>query len=238
MTQQSTSTGFLVGAEIFIVGIVFFFLSYRYARSSMMRNMELRKSSSRKAPRRYEDELVEAYDQPSSVRVARQPAYRGKVIEYNPQLPPAAFPTLNAGALPTESRQRSDVNGPPKQRKEAQTRSSLFSHRDSPTLSQSLQEDELFQISSQTIPETLQQPQMAFRASTSLRPGDNGPGNPIWESNMAMMASSGQLTEDELFMAEMETSDEDGPPPQKSQKVCHGMVDLGSSLAPNSVLTT
>ncbi|KAL8894908.1 MAG: hypothetical protein Q9207_008370 [Kuettlingeria erythrocarpa] len=72
----------------------------------------------------------------------------------------------------------------------------------------------------------LQQSQMAIRAATSLRPCDNGPGNPIWESNMALMASSGQLTEEEFFMAEMETSDEDGPPSQMNQKTEIMMEEL------------
>lgn len=179
--------------------------------------MELRKSSSRKAPRRYEDELEEEHGQPSSVRVARHNAYRGKVIEYNPQLPAAAFPTLNPGTLPPENQQRSNANPAAKQRKETQTRSSLFSHHDPST--SSLQQDSL-QISPQAMPATLQQPGMAFGASNSLHTSDNGPGNPVWEKNMAQMALFGNRTEEDWNIAEMESSDEDVEPTRKTQKVC------------------
>ncbi|KAL8761384.1 MAG: hypothetical protein Q9184_002479 [Pyrenodesmia sp. 2 TL-2023] len=177
--------------------------------------MELRKSSSRKAPRRYVDELEEEHGQPSSVRVAHHNAYRGRVIEYNPQLPPAAFPTLNAGASPPKDQQGSNVNVPAKQRKETQIPSSAFFYHDPSALS--LQQDGL-QIASQAMPATLQQPSMALGTSNSLYTSDNGPGNSVWERNMAQMARLGKRTEEDWNIAEMESSDEDGEPTQKNQK--------------------
>lgn len=187
--------------------------------------MELRKSSSRKAPRRYEDELEEEHGQPSSVRVARHNAYRGRVVEYNPQLPPAAFPTLDAGA------------SPPKQRKETQIPSSSFSHRDPST--SSLQQDSL-QIPSQAMQATLEQPRMAFATSNSLHTSDNGPGNPIWEKNMARMALLGERTEEDWNIAEMESSDEDGEPTQKTQTVCYSVrhTQTNEIVAHELILTT
>ncbi|KAL8923376.1 MAG: hypothetical protein Q9208_004646 [Pyrenodesmia sp. 3 TL-2023] len=177
--------------------------------------MELRKSSSRKAPRRYEDELEEEHGQPSSVRVARHNAYRGKVIEYNPQLRPAVFPTLNPGTLPPENQQRPNANAAANQRKETQTPSTSFSSRDLPT--SFLQQDSL-QISPQAMPATLQQPDMSFGASNSLHTRDNGPGNPVWEKNMAQMALFGDRTEEDWNIAEMVSSDEDVEPTRKTQK--------------------
>ncbi|KAL8789398.1 MAG: hypothetical protein Q9213_001155 [Squamulea squamosa] len=60
--------------------------------------MQLRDRRERKAPRRYAEELAQEEDGESRNLITRLPkhrAYRGPVIEYNPNLSPAIFPTLD-----------------------------------------------------------------------------------------------------------------------------------------------
>lgn len=48
-----------------------------------------------KAPKRYEPELDDAPHEERYMPTVKKPLFRAPVIEYNPYLPPAAFPTLD-----------------------------------------------------------------------------------------------------------------------------------------------
>ncbi|KAL8766191.1 MAG: hypothetical protein Q9209_006956 [Squamulea sp. 1 TL-2023] len=69
-----------------------------YAPQNQIPAMQLRDRRERKAPRRYTEELAREKDGESrnlSTKIPKHGAYRGPVIEYNPNLSPAVFPTLD-----------------------------------------------------------------------------------------------------------------------------------------------
>ncbi|KAL9017246.1 MAG: hypothetical protein Q9185_005411 [Variospora sp. 1 TL-2023] len=176
--------------------------------------MGLRKSV--KAPKRYEDEIAERGQLLPSPPVNSHPpittrpkAYRGPVIEYNPNLPPAAFPTLDPRQptpapgyqqqmdrhIPSNPRRR---NGNPTPSPPYRPPPSNFSHRD---LNHSFP---LRKTSSQSSYGIMAGIGQASRSHHM----DNGIGNPIWEGNMAIMEKLSKRTDEDWVMAEMETSDE------------------------------
>ncbi|KAL8713645.1 MAG: hypothetical protein Q9225_006721 [Loekoesia sp. 1 TL-2023] len=162
--------------------------------------MELRKNI--KAPRRYEDELDEEAARPSPVRAA--PA---NVIRQNPNLPPAAFPTLDLRQPSARENRQADNHIPTNYRKNAHDPANSSSREPN-------------RRSTTTEPHSPQLQHLPM-ASTSQVTGphmDNGPGNPIWEMNMRLLEKLDKRTDEDWFMAEMETSDEDGAPSQPKAK--------------------
>lgn len=151
-------------------------------------------------------------------------AYRGKVIEFNPNLPPAAFPTLdhpdyvhNGGriAVDLEPQLNPRLTG-----FEAINPDSLASgcHQKKVELT-----EDLPTMTTATTDFTHQEPQSVMQTSTTIQntprasvtssmygeSTDNGPQNPIWASNMARMEEAGRMNDLDRNILEMETSDED-----------------------------
>ncbi|KAL8640468.1 MAG: hypothetical protein Q9228_002625 [Teloschistes exilis] len=134
--------------------------------------MELRKKIN--PPKRLDDEIAEKADDAERVPPAKAlsgQAYCGNITQHNPNLGPAAFPTLDPRRLTGNFHQMRP------------------------------QQSHTYSQERKAAPHT-----------------DNGPGNPIWEANMKLMEKLGSMTEEEEFMAEMETSDEEDAPTQPRVK--------------------
>lgn len=171
----------------------------------------------------------EIHESPKQKKAKPQrPAYRGKVIEFNPNLPPAAFPTLdhpdyvhNGGniTLDLESRwlglQSQELAG-----FESINSSSLGPkcHSDSaedPPASTSTPADFNHLRSPSAMQRSNAERSKARGSMLSSMYGestDNGPRNPIWASNMARMEEAGRMSDLDRIMLEMETSDEEDAP--------------------------
>ena len=175
-------------------------------------SMELRRSI--KAPRRYEDELEHG----------RQPlkpnAYVVKVIQYNPYLPPAAFPTLDS-RQPACEKYHVDNHAPQRNYKIDRNPS------DPPSENYHIDSDASLDQSTDTAFYLTDSQLLRFPATSPMARSylDNGPGNPTWESNMSRMAASGPGPEEDRFSAsmgevieEMETSDEGDSQPSRPPK--------------------
>ena len=160
----------------------------------------------------------------------KKSAYRGKVIEYNPNLPPAAFPTLdhpdyvhNGGNIPFDL--DSHLSG-----SRSQNASQLHSEsgtpdplgRDCPSEDIDVTGENPAMMSAtadstrggiQSLKRKLTHEQRRSRTSmpSSIygEPTGNGPRNPIWLSNMARMEEAGRMTDLQRNMLDMETSDEE-----------------------------
>ena len=160
---------------------------------------------------------------------AKKSAFRGKVIEYNPNLPPAAFPTLdhpdyvhNGGNIPFNL--VSHLSG-------SRSRNASQSHSESSTpdpLGRDCPSEDTDVIGQnpatilatadstpgiQSLKQMSAHEQKRSRTSTPSsiygEPTDNGPRNSTWLSNMARMEEAGRMSDLERNMLDMETSDEE-----------------------------
>ncbi|KAL8807189.1 MAG: hypothetical protein Q9182_000871 [Xanthomendoza sp. 2 TL-2023] len=192
--------------------------------------MQLRDSRKRKPPRRLEDELAEG-EGVESARMQKHRAYHGPIIAYNPNLPPARFPTLDprknypcdshAHVNPVQHIQHKSPAGPADSSPHQQpplmslpntiptehTRDGTFDGLD-PSLTRELHLTNVNHLA-----------MIPFQG----RPQDdtsNGPDNPIWTSNMQTFKEWGDMTEEELIMAEMSTSEEEDPAKVKNHLPC------------------
>ena len=208
-----------------------------------LRRRHLRDRKKIKAPTRYEDtgnstpsphqesneesegsseieEEIYKWPEPRKPK-PKKSAYRGKVIEYNPNLPPAAFPTLdhpdyvhNGGNIPfnldshlsgLRSRDASQSDS------EASTPDPLG--RDCPGEEIDVTGKNPAMISATADKQTSTNEQRRSRTSmpSSIygEPTDNGPRNPTWLSNMARMEEAGRMSELYRNILDMETSDEE-----------------------------
>lgn len=205
------------------------------------RRRRLRNRKRIKAPKRFENEEYgtsprqvsaeeskessdseeEFYESPKPKKPKpRRPAYRGKVIEFNPNLPPAAFPTLdhpdyvhNGGNIPVDlGLQSQELAG-----FESISSSSLGPERHSDSA-----EDLPASTSTPAEFNHLMSPSVMQRSNTERSKArgsmlssmygestDNGPRSPIWASNMAHMEEAGKMSDLDRIMLEMETSDEE-----------------------------
>ncbi|KAL9594778.1 MAG: hypothetical protein Q9219_006837 [cf. Caloplaca sp. 3 TL-2023] len=154
--------------------------------------MNLRKS--RKAPRRYDDELVELGSPNRSSPRKRSPPN----APFNANLPRAAFPTLSLGQLRACENSMRDNHVSAEDYKSTQIPAS-------PSPETSIERNIAEEIHSLN----LQRLKMASASRMARSVFDNGPGNQIWESNMKRMEELGQMTDEDWSMKQMETSDED-----------------------------
>ncbi|KAL8956910.1 MAG: hypothetical protein Q9193_005687 [Seirophora villosa] len=173
--------------------------------------MGLRKSI--KPPKRYEDELGEGGHLIRSPSVTSRPKpYRGKVIEHNPDLPPAAFPTLDP-RRPTPPRnnqqQLNHQKMPSTQRKPAHSPTVSPPHQQPATFFSNRDLNHPFSLRDPVFDYPLDN-MTGFDPSSQQRM-DNGIGNPIWERNMALLDGFDKRTDLEWEEAEMATSDEGSP---------------------------
>ncbi|KAI4242865.1 MAG: hypothetical protein LQ352_007148 [Teloschistes flavicans] len=178
--------------------------------------MELRKKVN--PPKRLDDEIAEEAENAERMFPARPTSgqvYRGEIMHHNPNLPPAAFPTLDL--------RRNTLDHVQRHPKKRIVPSSLNTPSPSPVSSNQYPINETV-----TAPETV-----VTRASHEMDPRqsrtvsqegrlaphtDNGPGNPIWESNMKRIQTLGNRSRQEEIMAEMDTSDEEDAPAQTHVK--------------------
>ena len=156
-------------------------------------------------------------------------AYRGQVIEFNPNLPPAAFPTLdhpdyvhNGGhvAIDLESYlSRSQSANPSLTGSEAIDPDLLGRgcHREAIELigDQSTMTSTTTDFSrrvSQSLMQTSitvqKQPRASIPSSIYGEPTDNGPRNPVWASNMTRMEEAGRLSDLDREIMDMESEDQ------------------------------
>ena len=172
-----------------------------------------------------EEEIYES-PKPKASRSKKQPAYRGKVTEFNPNLPPAAFPTLdhpsyvhNGGtvtidleSLGYKSQELAGFeainplsSGYDPHPEETDLTKNVpipapttadFTHRNFSSIMQKSNKGQ-------------KQARGNMPSSMHGGPNDNGPQNPIWASNMARMEEAGKMSDLDRIMLEMETSDEE-----------------------------
>ncbi|KAL8776187.1 MAG: hypothetical protein Q9194_003306 [Teloschistes cf. exilis] len=176
--------------------------------------MELRKKIN--PPKRLDDEIAEKADDAERVPPAKAlsgQAYCGNITQHNPNLGPAAFPTLDPRRIALHhSHQR-----------RALVPSSSHSSLSTPVPSHQNPINETVTAVETGLTGNFHQmrPQQSHTYSQERKAAphtDNGPGNPIWEANMKLMEKLGSMTEEEEFMAEMETSDEEDAPTQPRVK--------------------
>ena len=215
------------------------------------RRPHLRNRKKIKAPRRFEDEHntasprqeshqetdesseleEEIYESPNPRKPkSRRPAYCGEVIEFNPNLPPAAFPTLdhpdyvhNGGTVTVDLESQFPGLQSPEPRlsgfewinpdalgSNCRTKE-MDRTEDDPTMRSATADlthstSQSFSQNSMTVQKQTQGSMLSSMYGEST---DNGPRNPIWVSNMARMEEAGRMSDLDRIMLEMETSDED-----------------------------
>ncbi|KAF6228690.1 hypothetical protein HO173_011709 [Letharia columbiana] len=217
------------------------------------RKHNLRNRKRIKTPRRFEDEDIstsspprqepheeskesseleqEIYESPKPRKPkSKARAYRGEVTEFNPNLPPAAFPTLdhsdyvhNGGntAFDLESHLSGSQSQKPRLAGSEAINPNFIGrgrHReqidltaDHPTMTSTTAESR-HRGSQNVLPtsSTVQkQPRASLSSSIYGEPTDNGPRNPIWVSNMARMKEAGRMSDLDRNILEMESSDEE-----------------------------
>ena len=163
----------------------------------------------------------EVYELPKSKKAkTKQPAYRGNATEFNPNLPPAVFPTLDhpdyvhngghiavnllSGVQSQESKDNAIASG----------RTFLPEMIDltgetmiiSTSANSTRQGSRHVKQTSMTVQE---QSQATMLSSMHGEVTDNGPRNPTWTRNMARMAAAGRMSDLDRLILEMESSDEE-----------------------------
>ena len=194
--------------------------------------MRLRNRNERKAPRRYVEELEIAREEEEEgaqsheyfIRLPKHGAYRGPVIEFDPDLPPALFPTLDprvsniapesSRALHPHTTQHNPSDDPspspyhPEEQQPSESKSELASNmsngnRRPPGFDPRLwREFRPCNPGLDTVP--FQGPEIY---DTS-----NEPHNPVWMDNMRRMEEMGNMDDYEIEVANMATSDEEEDP--------------------------
>ena len=175
------------------------------------------------------DEEIYESSKPRKPKIKR-PAYHGKVTEFNPNLPPAAFPTLdhpdyvhNGGnvAIDVEShllgfhtreRKLSGSEAIDPASLDRGCRPETIDLTGDLPAKTSATADLAHRGSRGALQNSItvqKQPQGTMLSSMYGEPTDNGPRNPIWASNMARMAEAGRTSDLDRIMLEMESSDEE-----------------------------
>ncbi|KAL9626794.1 MAG: hypothetical protein Q9204_007035, partial [Flavoplaca sp. TL-2023a] len=193
--------------------------------------MRLRNRNERKAPRRYVEELEIAREEETEgaqsqyyvMRLPKRGAYRGPVIEFNPDLPPALFPTLD----PRVS------NIAPDPSRALHTHTTQHNPSDNPSPSpyhpEEQQPSEATEPAS-NMPNGNRRPPgfdpKLWREFRPCNPGldtvpfqgpqiydtSNEPHNPVWMDNMRRMEEMGNMDDYDIEVANMATSDEEEDP--------------------------
>jgi hypothetical protein len=174
---------------------------------------------------------------PPRIRSTKKDIYRGPITEFNPNLPPAAFPTLDVSQpSPPISNQDQDVNqdnihsglpvsdlsdedysisgNGPHQRVNSQTMFSTPAR--TPSGSTRPRSSTSITIDSPT----------GLAPTDGLGPSDNGSQNPTWAKNMKKIGELGRRTGFDWTMAEMETSDEGEQPTKAAEAKVSTWDDL------------
>lgn len=200
--------------------------------------MQLRNRHERKAPRRYVEELEltreeqeGAQSQKTTTNLPKRGTYRGPVIEFNPDLSPAVFPTLDpresnfaqdsSHAHHTQNTQHNFSDGPSSPSPHPEE------HRPSSEAAQNMSngnrrthgfDPRLFREFRPPNPNNLD---MIPFGGPEIYDTSNGPHNPVWSDNMRRMEVVNNMDEYEIEAANMATSDEEEEPkvqPPKKRK--------------------
>jgi hypothetical protein len=173
--------------------------------------MNLRKHV--KAPQRYEPELVDAPYEERYMPTARKPLFRPPIVEYNPRLPPAAFPTLDKPRPElSETHQGTELG-------------MLLSHQQSSNNVRSEQANATDRsvsrtgVRDQTESRLYSSPMRYHEAATARHEASMKLSTQTYPSHTGNMSALDSYTEDMLqaIQNEMESSDEDsGPNSQKT----------------------
>ena len=188
--------------------------------------MNLRKSIKRRTfydDRDYHDPNLSGCILPAAPKPVKL-AYKGKVVEFNPQLRPAVFPTISLGQVveeptikeprPPESSESSTSN--PKT--QPSTLSTTFHNQVQavdPLHDRPDSGDSAFDVSNMYT--SLDKAMWSRRLTMSLgqtpsptrEMSSNGPENPVFAHNMKLMDKWSKRTDEDWAAVEMETSDED-----------------------------
>ena len=191
--------------------------------------MQLRDRRKKKAPKRYVDELEQQEEEEEEeeeeeggqsqnlpLPSARHGAYRGPVIEFNPDLTPAAFPTLDPRGN-NAFHPSSHVHTTQHKNSAEPSASSIYQQQQERSPSEV---DLNYQSMDGTDPRLTSEFRQTNPHHLLMNPfmgapchdTSNGPDNPVWRNNMRIMEDMGKMTDEELIMAEMATSDEDEEP--------------------------
>lgn len=213
------------------------------------RRPNLRNRKRIKAPRRFEDAAIvassprqesheaseesseleeEIYKSPKPKKSKSKPhAYHGKATEFNPNLPPAAFPTLdhpdyvhNGGNIAIDLESGLQSQGPKLADSEAINTGFLgrgCHNEDSDPTKHQLTMTSITPGFTRRGPPAIMQasitaqkgPRASAPSSIYGEPTDNGPRNRIWASNMARMEEAGRMNDLDRIILEMDTSDEE-----------------------------
>ena len=212
-------------------------LEDEYDITSPIRQESLEEGSEQASSSELEEEIYQS-PKPRTPKSKKPPVYCGKVIEFNPNLPPAAFPTLdhpdyvhnggniavNLGSTLTrpESQElagfeaiNSDSLGRDRHAEKSHLRESL------PTLVSTTADSALRSSSSLMQRSDTRQKQARGNMPLGMYGGltDSGPQNPIWASNMARMEEAGRMSDLDRIMLEMETSDEEDTAATRPSKI-------------------
>ena len=171
------------------------------------------------APRRFDDpeshgELARRYEseeprQRCGAKASRIPYRIVKHVEYNPNLPPAAFPTLESWLPRTDATNRS--SSPGGENSELRTGSPT---EKSPRTSISAPPRHRFQRSRSTV--ILESSDDASEVGDRIR--SNGLDNLVYHRNMMVIDEMQKRTDNDWEIAEMQTSSEDEKAASASRK--------------------
>lgn len=130
-----------------------------------------------KAPQRLEDET--AYDRPQEVVRRTKGRVPRRYVDYNPNLPPAAFPTLEEPRISQEPDNKSTVQDEATLPGDKRTPVTLFHTRKAHNVCDNIKmaEKDLAGITSDSLESSI---------------ASNGDLNPIYEKNMTKMANAGK----------------------------------------------
>ena len=198
---------------------------------SSPRESSLRENHSKDENSRESPQLEQLrWPSPPPKRSTKKNAYRGSVIEFNPNLPLAVFPTLGK-PWPNEISDQDQHNIHTElpildlSDEQAAVADSLVSgngpHQrvNSPTMFSS----PIRALSDSIRPRfgpsiTIDRAMGVAPTYNGLGPMDNGPQNPIWASNVKKIGELARRTSFDWIMHEMDTSDEEEPPAKVTKK--------------------
>ncbi|KAL9608096.1 MAG: hypothetical protein Q9167_007045 [Letrouitia subvulpina] len=173
--------------------------------------MNLRKTI--RAPKPFQGEVVDEVSlrhTPPSTSSTRESAYQGEIVEFNPNLPPAAFPSRSiknprpqVGPKPKHDKLPKPAvpqSKPPTRGTSPSSRNERASAHFRQAAAGGGRECRSFSADIEEIGVEI----VGDHLDTS-----NNSGNSIWEQNMRRMKVLGQRSREEEIMAEMETSDEE-----------------------------
>jgi len=163
-------------------------------------NMELRRRETITQPKRFEDEAdrlgYKSKYKPTDPYWVVPSVTPPPFVDYNPNLPPAAFPTLSHPRPPTTATSQN------------QNTNTSWASAKQPTCLEPLETPVVVPICS--VNDRYINPMLIRPTDMSMSEwrASNGPQNPVWQSNMAILAGRGTAHDDD-FLNLLSDSDEE-----------------------------